>query len=90
MCWFVTGALFLKLLIGNTSNKTPGTVIMFYRILLFLCLSVFLGCVPVSNRTENKIIEDIIQIMLTQKDNYFHIDVEHYPKKKKKTAYRYL
>jgi len=56
---------------------------MFYRILLFLFLSVFLGCATVSGRTENKIIEDIIQIMLTQKDNYFYIDVEHYPKKKK-------
>ncbi|MCW5208945.1 hypothetical protein VU10_01830, partial [Desulfobulbus sp. US1] len=57
-----------------------------FIILLFLCLPVFLGCVPVipvNTQIENKTIEDIIQVMLTQKDNYFYIDIEHYPKKKK-------
>ena len=55
---------------------------MFYRILFLLVLLSSLGYTPVQARTESQIIEHIIQLMLTQKESYFYIDVAHYPKKR--------
>ena len=56
---------------------------MFYRILLFLFCSAVIGCGSADARAENTTIEEIIRLMLTQKDNYFYLDVAHYPKERK-------